>query len=110
MLGIHFPLLTRTPHVQELLEGSGLSEDATMQINISDLISALTAGSPEKGANWNATSFTSSTATENVDDSVDFNEETDDSVNFSEDDGGNFSEDDDVNSIPHSAVPRLLSW
>ena len=104
MLGIHFPLLT--PHVQELLEGSGLSEDATMQINISDLISALT----EKDVDWNATSFTSSTATENVDDSVDFNEETDDSVNFSEDDGGNFSEDDDVNSIPHSAVPRLLSW
>ena len=98
MLGIHFPLLT--PHVQELLEGSGLSEDATMQINISDLISALTTGSPEKAANWNATSFTSSTATENVDDSVDFNE----------DDDVNFNEDDSVNLIPHSAVPRFLSW
>jgi len=101
---------------EELLEGSGLSEDANMQINISDLISALTAGSPEKGANWNATSFTSSTATENVDDSVDFNE--DDDVNFNEDDGVNFSEDDivnfnetnGVNLIPHSAVPRFLSW
>ena len=67
-----------------------------MQINISDLISALT----EKDVDWNATSFTSSTATENVDDSVDFNE--DDDVNFNEDDG--------VNLIPHSAVPRFLSW
>jgi len=78
---------------EELPEGSGLSEDETMQINISDLISALTTASPEKDFDWNATNVTSSTATNKVDNSVNFNDD-----------------DDNVNSIPHSAVPRLLSW
>jgi len=85
--------LTTLP--QELPEGSGLSEseDETMQINISDLISALTTASPEKDVDWNATNLTSNAATNKVDDSVNFNEDN-----------------DGVNSIPHSAVPRLLSW
>merc|ERR1712198_69462 len=78
---------------EELPEGSGLSEDETMQINISDLISALTTASPEKDFDWNATNVTSSSATNKVDNSVNFNDDN-----------------DNVNSIPHSAVPRLLSW
>ena len=77
----------KTTHFQELPEGSGLSEDATMQINISDLISALTTDSTEKDLDWNGTNLTSTAI-------------KDDSVNFN----------DSVNSIPHSAVPRLLSW
>ena len=77
----------KTTDFQELSEGSGLSEDATMQINIPDLMSALTTNSTETYVNWNASNMTS-TATK------------DDSVNFN----------DSVNSIPHSAVPRLLSW
>ena len=80
----------KTTHFQELPEGSGLPEDASMQINISDLISALTNNSTEKDDDWNATNLTSTTT-------------NDDSVNFNED-------NDSVNSIPHSAVPRLLSW
>ena len=69
-----------------------------MEINISDLISALTTTLPEKGVDWNATN---SRATNNVDDSVKFNEDA--GVNSNE-------ETDSANSIPHSAVPRLLSW
>merc|ERR1719500_2149592 len=73
-------------------EGSGLSEDAAaVQINISDLISTLLEILPEKDDDLDTPSFTS-TSTTNVDDSV------------------NFNVDDNTNSIPHSAVPRLLSW
>jgi hypothetical protein len=86
---------------EELLEGSGLSEDETMEINISDLISALTTTLPEKGVDWTATNFPNSRAANNVDNSV----------NFNEGDGFNSNEEtDSANSIPHSAVPRLLSW
>jgi len=91
MPGLFIPILLLAAldgeQPEELPEGSGLSEDATMQINISHLISALTTNSTEKDVDWNATNLTS-TAT------------NDDSVNFN----------DSVNSIPHSAVPRLLSW
>merc|ERR1719219_2038076 len=73
-------------------DGSGLSEDAAaVKINISDLISTLLEISPEKDEDLDTSSFTS-TFTTNVDDSV------------------NFNVDDNTNSIPHSAVPRLLSW
>merc|ERR1719489_286178 len=78
---------------EELPEGSGLSEDATMQINISHLISALTTNSTEKDGDCNASNLTSTATKDNI---VNFN----DRVNFN----------DSVNSIPHSAVPRLLSW
>jgi len=75
-----------------LTESSGLSEDAAaVQVNISDLISTLVEISTEKDDDLDTSSFTS-TSTTNVDDSVNFNVE------------------DNTNSIPHSAVPRLLSW
>lgn len=73
-------------------DGSGLSEDAAaVKINISDLISTLLEISTEKDDDLGTSSFTS-TFTTNVDDSL------------------NFNVDDKTNSIPHSAVPRLLSW
>merc|ERR1712226_1101036 len=94
------------PELEKLLEGSGLSEDETMQINISDLISALATTSPEKGIDWNEANFTSSSTTNIVDDGINFNEENGVDTNEETDD----TISDSVNSIPHSAVPRLLSW
>jgi len=94
------------PELEKLLEGSGLSEDETMQINISDLISALATTSPEKGIDWNEANFTSSSTTNIVDDGIKFNEENGVDINEETDD----TISDSVNSIPHSAVPRLLSW
>merc|ERR1712061_26435 len=65
-------------------EGSGLSEDAAaVQVNISDLISTLLEISTEGDDDLDTSSFTSTS---------------------------NFNVDDNTNSIPHSAVPRLLSW
>ena len=75
-----------------------------MSINISDLISALSTVtiSPEKDIDWNATTiFTSNNA--NVD-SVNF--EAEDNVDL----GVELNVDENINKIPHSAVPRLLSW
>jgi len=86
-----------------LPEGSGLDDNnknTTLSINISDLISALSTVtiSPEKDIDWNATTIlTSSNA------SVD-------SVNFKAEDDVELDVDENMNKIPHSAVPRLLSW
>jgi len=85
LLFIPILLLAALDGEQPILLQEELSEDAGMQINISHLISALTTNS--KDVDWNASNLTSTTT-------------KDDRVNLN----------DSVNSIPHSAVPRLLSW
>ena len=71
-----------------------------MSINISDLISALSTVtiSPEKDIDWNTTTILTS------------NNASEDSVNFEAEDNVDLDVDENVNKIPHSAVPRLLSW
>jgi len=73
-----------------------------LSINISDLISALSTVtiSPEKDIDWDATTILTS------------NNASVDSVNFEADDNFDVELDGDenINKIPHSAVPRLLSW
>ena len=54
--------------------------------------------SPEKDIDWNATTILTSSKA-----SVD-------SVNFEAQDNVDLDVDENVNKIPHSAVPRLLSW
>merc|ERR1712012_1036360 len=86
---------------ERLPEGSGLdNKNTTLSINISDLISALSTVtiSPEKDIDWNATTILTSSKA-----SVD-------SVNFEAQDNVDPDVDENVNKIPHSAVPRLLSW
>jgi len=90
---------------ERLPEGSGLDDkNTTLSINISDLISALStiSISPEKDIDWNATTILTS------------NNASVDSVNFEAEDNVDLDVEldvhENVNKIPHSAVPRLLSW
>ena len=71
-----------------------------MSVKISDLISALSpvSISPEKDIDWNATTMLTS------------NNASVDSVNFETKDNVDLDVDENVNKVPHSAVPRLLSW
>ena len=62
--------------------------------------------SPEKDIDWNATTiFTSNNASV---DSVNF--EAEDNVDLDVELDVDLDVDGNVNKIPHSAVPRLLSW
>merc|ERR1711963_462665 len=86
---------------ERLPEGSGLDDkNTTLSINISDLISALSTVtiSLEKDIDWNATTILTS------------NNASVDSVNLDVGDNVDLDVDENVNKIPHSAVPRLLSW
>merc|ERR1719192_924630 len=86
---------------ERLPEGFGLDDNnATLMINSSDVISALSTVtiSPEKDIDWNTTTILTPSKA-----SVD-------SVNFDAEDNIDLDVDENVNKIPHSAVPRLLSW